>query len=87
MDRWVIDLGIARDNKAYPIYKWKYLHVGDCTGDVTIRLGRPSNSAFNPEEFDKIEDISKFHYLYITNTAQTGDKLVIYFEEKMGWLW
>jgi hypothetical protein len=87
MDRWVIDLGTARDNKAYNIYKWKYLHVGDCTGNVTIKLGRPSASALDPEEFDDLEDISHFYYLYITNTAQAGDKLVIYFEEKRRWLW
>jgi hypothetical protein len=87
VNRWVIDLGTARDNAVFPIHKWKYLHVGDCTGDVTIRLGKPSSSAFNPEEFDEMEDISKFYYLYITNTAQAESKLVIYFEEKMGWLW
>jgi hypothetical protein len=87
MDRWVIDLGTARDNLAYNIHKWKYLHVGDCTGDVTIRLGRPSASALNPDEFDALGDISKFYYLYITNTAQAGNKLVIYFEPRKGWLW
>jgi hypothetical protein len=87
VDRWVIDLGTARDNTPFPIHKWKYLHVGDCTGDVTIRLGKPSSSALNPEEFDELEDVSRFYYLYITNTAQAGDKVVIYFEEKMGWLW
>jgi hypothetical protein len=87
MDRWVIDLETARDNTPYNIHKWKYLHVGDCTGDVTIRLGSPSSSALNPDEFDALGDVINFHYLYITNTAQASAKLVIYFEEKRGWLW
>jgi hypothetical protein len=66
MDRWVIDLETARDNTPYNIHKWKYLHVGDCTGDVTIRLGSPSSSALNPDEFDALGDVINFHYLYIT---------------------
>lgn len=88
MDRWKIDLGTARNNEAFPIHAMKYLHVGDCTGEVTIRLGSPSASPLNPEEFDDLEDVKKFFYLYITNTAQAGSKLVIYYEEgRKGWLW
>ena len=87
MDRWVIDLGEARDNAPFMISSWRYLYVGDCDGTVTIRLGSPSSSAFNPEEFDKITDVNNHYYLYVTNTAQAGKKLVIYFEVARWRLW
>ena len=87
MDRWEIDLGETRDNVSFPIHSWKFLYVGDCDGTVKIRLGRPSSSAFNPEEFDKITDVSKHYYMYVTNTAQSGKVLVLYFEESKRRLW
>lgn len=87
MDRQVIDLGIERNDEVQGIYKWKYLYVGDCDGDVTIKIDSRSASALNPEEFDKLTDVRKANYIYITNAAQAGKKLAIYFEEKMGWLW
>ena len=82
MDRQVIDLGTAHSDEAQMVNEWEYLYIGDCDGDVTIKLGGKSKSPLNPEEFDKITDISHIHYIYVTNTAQSGKKLVIYFEKK-----
>jgi hypothetical protein len=87
MDRWSIDLGTARDDLAYMISSWKYFYVGDCDGTVTIKLGSMSSSPFNPEEFDKLTDVNQYYYLYVTNTAQVGKKLVIYFEPARWRLW
>jgi hypothetical protein len=69
------------------ISSWKYLHVGDCTGDVTIKLGSQSSSPLDPEEFDKLTDVNNFRWLYVTNTAQASKKLVIYFEPARWRLW
>lgn len=82
MDREVIDLGIARIDEARMVDSFEYLYIGDCDGNVTIKLGSKRKSSLNPEEFSKIEDIRRIHYIFITNTAQTGKKLVIYFTEK-----
>ena len=87
MDRWVINLGTERDNTPFQIHAWQYFYVGDCDGDVTVRLGSPSSSAFNPEEFDKLTDVSKHYWMYVTNTAQSGKVLVIYFEESRRRRW
>jgi hypothetical protein len=84
MDRMVLDLGIAREAEAIYIRQWKYLYVGDVTGDVKIRF--PGMGWVNPNEFEKLTDVNQYHYLYITNTAQDGETLVIYFEEKKSWL-
>lgn len=78
-------MGIAHDNEIYNMYKWKNLYVGDCDGDVTIKLGKRSTSALDPNEFNKILDVQEFTYLYVTNTAQAGKKLVIYYKEVIRW--
>jgi len=83
MERMVVDLGIAREAESLYIRQWKYLYIGDVTGDVNIRF--PGTGWVNPEEFDKLTDVSQYHYIYFTNTAQEGEKLVIYFEEKKRW--
>lgn len=81
MERLKIDLGDTRDNEIYPMFKWKSLYVGACDGDVTIRLGKRSASALHPDEFNKLHDVRHITYLYVTNTAQAGKELVIYYEE------
>lgn len=79
------DLGDARTNEKHSMYLWKYLYIGDCTGTVTIKLGSTSHDALNPEEFEKLEDIAEYTNLYITNTAQAGKVLVIYYEGDAKW--
>ena len=81
MNRQVIDLGTERNEEVQQVYEWEYLYIGSCDGDVVIRLGH-HGSPLNPEEFDKITDISDVHFIYLTNTAQSGKELVIYFTEK-----
>ena len=85
MDRQVVDLGTARDEEAQAVDEWDYLYIGDCDGDVTIKVGSKSKSPLNPEEFNKLENIKNLYYIYLTNTAQTGRKLVLYFEIKKRW--
>ena len=82
MDRMSLDLGIARDNEPIIMRQWKVLFVGACTGDATIKLGSRSASALNPTEFERLTEIEEYRMLYITNTAQTGKELNIYYEEK-----
>ena len=36
-------------------------------------------------DIDKITNIRNVYYIYITNTAQAGKKLVIYYEIKKRW--
>jgi hypothetical protein len=79
----VLDLGIARESESLYIRQWKYLYIGDITGDVKIRFG--GMGWVNPDEFEKLTDVTHYHYLYITNTAQVGKELVIYFEEEIKW--
>ena len=81
MDRMSLDLGTARDRIPITMRRWKYLFVGECTGDVLIRLGSPSASPLDPSEFDKLTDIDMFKYLYISNDAQSDKELNIYYEE------
>ena len=81
MDRWLLDLGTARDEEGVMIHSLKYLYVGDCDGDVTIKIGSRSASSLNPDEFDKLTGVREAQWMYITNTAQAGKKLVIYVEE------
>ena len=81
MNREVIDLGTARVDVGKIVYETDYLYIGDCDGDVSIKLGSKSATPLNPNEFIKITGIKHIQYLYITNTAQAGKKLVIYFEE------
>ena len=76
-----LDLGTARDRIPIHMRRWKYLFVGECTGDALIRLGSPSASPLDPSEFDKLTDIDMFRYLYVSNDAQTGKFLNIYYEE------
>ena len=85
MDRWVIDLGVARDEEVTAIDSLKYMYVGDCDGNVLIKIGNPSASPLNPEEFDKLTDVRHAKFMYITNTAQAGKVLVLYIEEERGW--
>lgn len=82
VNRMSLDLGTARTNVSFPMKGWKYLFVGDCTGDVTIKLGDPSASPLDPNEFDKLTGIEDFGYFYVTNTAQSGKVLNLYFEEE-----
>ena len=82
VNRMSLDLGTARTNSPITMHRWAYLFVGDCTGDVTIKLGDPSASPLDPNEFDKVSEIEDFNYLYVTNTAQSGKVLNIYFEEE-----
>jgi hypothetical protein len=83
MDRLALDLGIAREAESLYIRQWKYLYIGDLTGDVKIRFD--GTGWMYPDEFEKLSDVKRYHYLYITNTAQDGESLVIYFEEKKSW--
>lgn len=83
MERLELDLGIAREAECLYIRQWKYLYIGDVTGDVKIRF--PGTGWVHPDEFEKLTDIKQYHYLFITNTAQEGEILVIYFEEKKSW--
>jgi hypothetical protein len=76
-----LDLGTARTNEPIIMHRWAYIFIGDCTGDVTIKVGDPSGSPLDPNEFDKITGIEDFKYLYVTNTTQADDKLVMYYEE------
>ena len=82
MDRMSLDLGTARTNFPIIMKRWKYLFVGACTGDVTIKLGSMSASALVPNEFERLSDIEEYLYLYITNTTQSGKELNIYYEEE-----
>ena len=82
MDRMSLDLGTARNNFPVMMNRWRYLFVGECTGDVTIKLGSSSASALDPNEFEKLTDINEYKFLYITNTAQAGKELNIYYEEE-----
>ena len=82
--RYVIDLSEARDNEEVFVKYWKYLYIGDCDGDVSLRFNTKRNCDLNPEEFDKITPLNGVHTLLITNTAQSGKVLVIYYEEKKG---
>jgi hypothetical protein len=82
MDRLVFDLGTARNKEPVIMNRWKYLFVGECTGDALIALGSPNTSPLNPAEFDKLTDIEEFKHLYVTNSAQSGHSLNIYFEEE-----
>ena len=79
------DLGDARTNERHSMYLWKYLYIGDCNGNVTIKLGSTFNDALNPEEFDKLEKIEEYENYYLTNIAQAGKVLVIYYEENKQW--
>lgn len=80
IERWEIDLGEGRVNEGYNVKYWKYLYIGDCNGDVRIRFNSPRRADLNPEEFDKIVDLEGIHTLFITNNAQTGKVLVLYYE-------
>jgi hypothetical protein len=83
MNRQVIDLGTARDEEPQMVHSWEYMYIGECDGDVTMRLGSQRlSSPINPDEFGKITNISDIEWIYITNTAQSGKQLVIYFKEK-----
>jgi len=77
-----LDLGTARSNFPIIMNRWKYLYVGNCTGDVTIKLGSVSSSALDPNEFDKLTEIEEYLHIYVTNTAQSGKELNIYYEEE-----
>jgi hypothetical protein len=82
MDRMSLDLGVARDDLAIPMKRWRYLFIGECSGVVTFKLGSMSGSPLNPYEFDKLTGLEEYKFMYVTNTAQTGEELNIYFEEE-----
>lgn len=79
-----LDLGKARTDFSIIMKRWKYLFIGDCTGTVELKLGSLSASPLNPNEFEKISGIEEYYFLYVTNTAQGGKVLNIYFEEEEG---
>jgi hypothetical protein len=82
MDRMSLDLGTARVNMPVIMKKWKYIFVGECTGNVTIKLGSITASALDPNEFEKITGIEDYYFLFVNNAGgQTGKVLNIYFEE------
>jgi len=81
MDRWRIDLGEARAEKEFMIHGLRYIYVGDCDGDVTIKIDSRSGSPLNPTEFGKLLNVESANWLYITNTAQADKTLVLYVEE------
>ena len=83
MDRLVLDLGVERVKNPLYIREWLYMYVGDVTGDVTLQFD--NQGVINPAEFDKLTDIKKFHYLYVSNVSQDGEELVLYYEEKKHW--
>ena len=83
MERMVLDLGIAREAEAIYIREWKYLYIGDVTGDVKLRLD--GRGWWYPSEFDKVTGVEDHNYLYVTNTTQAGKELIVYFEEKKPW--
>jgi hypothetical protein len=60
VNRMSLDLGTARTNETIIMHRWAYIFIGDCTGDVTIRLGDPSGSALDPNEFDKVVGIEDY---------------------------
>jgi len=82
MDRMSLNLGTARTDVPFYMNRWKYLFVGACTGDVTIRLGSISVSGLNPNEFERLTGIEEYRFLFVTNTAQAGKELNIYYEEE-----
>jgi hypothetical protein len=81
MDRMSLDLGTARNEHIVIMHKWKYMFIGECTGDVSLKLGSLTASPLDPGEFDKITGLEEYNFLYITNTAQAGKVLNFYFEE------
>jgi hypothetical protein len=77
-----LDLGTARNNYPITMNRWRYLFVGECTGNATIKLGSSSASGLDPNEFEKLTDIAEYRFLFVTNTAQSGFVLNIYYEEE-----
>lgn len=85
MVRYQLDLGVARDKESLFIQNWRYMYVGDCDGDVELQF---DNSGWiDPNEFDKIGEISGYNYLYFKNEAQDGKTLVLYYDEKFKPWW
>ena len=82
MDKLSLDLGTERTNFPVIMNRWKYLFIGECTGEVTIKLGSLTSSSLNPNEFEKLTGIEDYYFLFVTNTAQAGKKLNVYFEEE-----
>lgn len=80
MARLQLDLGIARDKEILYIEDWRYAYIGDCDGDVEMQFG--NDGWIDPNQFDKIGEVSGYHYLYFKNEAQEGKTLVIYYDEK-----
>ena len=83
MDRLVLDLGVKRVDSPFYIRSWKWMYVGDCTGEVEISLD--NNCCLDPNEFDKLRDLEEFNYLRISNESQEGKTISIYYEEKKPW--
>ena len=82
IQRCVIDLSEARDNEERFVKYWEYMYIGKCDGDVSLRFNSKRNCDLNPEEFSKIVNLDGVHTLLITNTAQAGKELIMYFSEK-----
>jgi hypothetical protein len=82
MDRMSLDIGTARTNFPIIMKRWKYLYIGECTGDVELKLGSMTASPLDPNEFEKITGIEDYYFLFVTNTAQAGKVLTVYFEEE-----
>lgn len=85
-NRWVIDLGIERDDEVTLIDSLSYIYIGACDGDVSMKIGNRSASPLHPNEFEKLTDVEDAKFMYITNTAQPGKVLVLYIKEKIKWL-
>ena len=84
MDRLVLDLGIERVEDPLSIWNWEYMYIGNCTGDVELKFD--NQGWIDPSEFEKMTGVKKFSYLYVSNSVQADEKLVIYYGEAMSWL-
>ena len=83
----VLDLGEARDNEEFYIRYWKNIYIGACDGDAKIRFNTKRNTDFNPDEFSKLTDLRGTNFMLISNDAQNGKELVIYYEQDMRKRW
>ena len=83
MDRLVLDLGVKRVDSPFFIRSWKWMYIGDCTGDAEVKFN--NGCQLDPTEFDKLRDLEEFNYLYVSNESQPGEELSIYYEEKKPW--
>lgn len=90
MERKEYDLTTARNKEIFHIERFRSVYVGDYDGDGNDYISFEGMDDFYPDEFTKITDIRNKNFLYVTNSAQAGKKLILYFEEKrrkiLGWI-